>query len=196
MLRSDNRPTDLPIGWTVGQLGELCQVRGGGRLGLTKSDYRESGTLAYSAAGPDGFVDVEESDEPSIILSSIGARCGKCFLATGPWTTLANTQIITPVLTLLNPVYLHVILNDESYWKRSGSAQPFIKPSDVKRAFIPVPPLAQQDRIAGLVTAIDRVIDCTGRIVRTGNSGDLGKLQEVKNSVLNDVLCGRVAVPA
>jgi restriction endonuclease S subunit len=158
MFRSNVPPAGLPSDWSAKQLQDIARVYGGGRLGLTKSDYVDRGTPAYSAAGQDGYVREVEGDEPSIILSSIGARCGKSFLAEGPWATLANTQVITPDPSVAEASYLIALLDNESYWNRSGSAQPFIKPSDVKGAWISLPPLDEQRRIAEVVRSLDQAI--------------------------------------
>ncbi len=165
MLRSNVPTPDLPQGWAAQRLNEIALVHGGGRLGLTKSDYRPSGVPAFSAAGLDGFVEQAEGIKPSIILSAIGARCGKCFLTDGPWTTLANTQVITPHSGKADARYLHAILNNEDYWNRSGSAQPFIKPSDVKGAWVPLPPLDEQRRIAEILRSVDESIAATVAVI-------------------------------
>lgn len=159
MFRSNVPPANLPEGWEPKQLKDIADVFGGGRLGLNKSDYVKYGVPAYSATGQDGFVDVVEGNEPSIILSSIGARCGKSFLAEGPWATLANTQVITPRRGVADASYLIGLLDNEEYWNRSGSAQPFIKPSDVKAAWVPLPPVDEQRRIAEVLRSIDKAID-------------------------------------
>ena len=88
---------DLPIGWVASRIGDACSTVQGGRLGLTKGDnYRSSGFPAYSAAGQDGFVEVPEFAQEGVVLSVIGANCGRCFYANGQWTTLANVQAILP----------------------------------------------------------------------------------------------------
>jgi type I restriction enzyme S subunit len=158
MFRSNIPPVDLPDGWSARQLRDVATIHGGGRLGLTKADYVDKGITAFSAAGPDGFVAQEEGAEPSIILSSIGARCGKSFLTDGPWATLANTQVITPNREVADAGYLIGLLDNEGYWNRSGSAQPFIKPSDVKGAWVPVPPLDEQRRIAEVLRSVGESI--------------------------------------
>ncbi|WP_298095928.1 restriction endonuclease subunit S [Brevundimonas sp.] len=158
MFRSNIPPQHLPDGWRPAQLSEIATVHGGGRLKLNKSHYAEAGARAYSAAGPDGFVEQVEGEAPTIVLSSIGARCGKSFLTDGPWTTLANTQVITPRPALASAAFLHAILDDEDYWNRSGSAQPFIKPSDVKGAWVTLPPLDEQRRIAQVLRSMDEAI--------------------------------------
>lgn len=158
MFRSNVPPDNLPEGWCSKQLRDVATIHGGGRLGLTKADYVKDGVRAYSAAGPDGFVAQQESAEPSIILSSIGARCGKSFLTDGPWATLANTQVITPNREVAEASFLIGLLDDETYWNRSGSAQPFIKPSDVKAAWVPIPPLNEQRRIAEVLGSVDEAL--------------------------------------
>lgn len=89
-----------------------------------------------------------------MILSSIGARCGKTFLASGQWTSLANTQIMFPHEGEVDARYLWYLTNDEWLWPRSGSAQPFIKPRDGKTIPVPVPPIATQRAIVARIDAL------------------------------------------
>ncbi|MGL5853204.1 MAG: restriction endonuclease subunit S [Phycicoccus sp.] len=138
-------------------LSEIATIHGGGRLGLSGNDFIETGNIpAYGAAGLNGYLDVAEyTDQDAIILSSIGARCGKCFLVRGSWTSLANTQVIVPLKEVIDSRFLWYQLNDESRWHRSGSAQPFIKPNDVKAHRILFPPLPEQRRIAAILDHAD-----------------------------------------
>lgn len=132
-------------------LSEFCTFSGGGKLKLTKQDYTEQGFPAFSASGQDGNVANWEFDRPAVVLSSIGARCGKCFLAKERWTSLANTYLIFPDLTKCDPTYLWHQLNDEKSWVRSGTAQPFIKPSDVKSRKVLLHSLREQQRIVDIL---------------------------------------------
>ena len=50
-----------------------------------------------------------------------------------------------------DPRFIWYQLNDEDSWKKSGSAQPFIKPSDIKARHVSLPPLEEQRRIVGLL---------------------------------------------
>jgi type I restriction enzyme S subunit len=94
-----------------------------------------------------------------VVLSAIGARCGKCFFADGKWISLANTQLIFPDRRRADCKFLWYQLNDERRWHRSGTGQPFIKPSDVKghRAF--VPSLAEQRDFSDRTASIDKARD-------------------------------------
>ncbi len=164
------------------QLRDFCSFVQGGRLGLTKQDhYRSSGVPAFSAAGQDGYVDVVEfRDTDAVILSAIGANCGRCFLATGNWTTLANVQVIIPRPSDAIAPFLHYRVNRDDYWPRSGSAQPFIKPSDIRLCWVALPPVPQQAAIAKVLDTLDTAIHETEAII--------AKLKAVKQGLLHDLL--------
>jgi type I restriction enzyme S subunit len=136
-------------------LASIADVRGGGKLGLSGKDFVTDGFPAYGAGGLNGRLRVFEHDGPAVVLSSIGARCGKCFVVDGRWTSLANTQVILPQLGRVDARFLWYQLNDESRWPRSGTAQPFIKPSDVKAHKVWLPELSEQRRIAAILDQAD-----------------------------------------
>lgn len=136
-------------------LSDIAEIVAGGRQKLTGRDFVETGYPAFGAGGLNGFLPSPEFDRPGIVLSSVGARCGKCFLAEGQWASLANTQVILPNTEQVDPVFLWFQLNDEQRWPRSGTAQPFIKPSDVKSHLIYLPAIADQNQFAQRIAAID-----------------------------------------
>ena len=172
----------FPEDWTVSRLDELCTFHQGGKLGITKSSgYVTSGAPAYSAAGQDGYVGrVEFSNTDGVVLSAIGANCGRCFFASGDWTTLANVQAIIPSPSKLDAKYLYYRVNRESYWPRSGSAQPFIKPSDVRSCWVAHPPIRQQKLIAHILDTLDTQVQKTEALI--------AKLEKVKEGLLHDLL--------
>jgi type I restriction enzyme S subunit len=171
----------LPAGWKAEQLNATCDIFGGGRLGLTKEkDYRSSGVLAFSAAGPDGFVEKAEiSNKSGVILSAIGANCGRCFYAQGDWTTLANVQVIVPK-SEINPRYLYYFVNRDGYWDKSGSAQPFIKPSSIRSSWIGFPPKPEQSKIAEVLSKVDQAIEQTESLI--------AKQKRIKTGLMQDIL--------
>lgn len=183
-LRSGLHPIgddEIPVGWDAVELGAVASTVGGGRLGLTKEkDYRPSGVAAFSAAGQDGFVEMAEyRDTHGVVLSAIGANCGRCFAASGDWTTLANTQAIVPE-SQLDAGYLFHRVNQDGYWPRSGSAQPFIKPSDVLKCWLLLPPTDEQRSIAAVLDTADEAIRKT--------VGLIAKLKMVKQGLVHDLL--------
>jgi type I restriction enzyme S subunit len=137
------------------QLQEFCRITQGGRQGLSGNDFVAQGVPAYGAGGINGYLPTAEFEEPAVILSSIGARCGKCFYADGKWASLSNTQLIFPDPAIADARFLWFQLNDETRWHRSGTAQPFIKPADVKTHKVLLPSLSEQRRMAELLYRAD-----------------------------------------
>jgi type I restriction enzyme S subunit len=129
-----------------------------GNTSITKSSYVEVGFPAFSAAGGDGYLNHAEFEEDGIVLSAIGARCGKCFKAYGKWTAIKNTITIIPNKDKVDLNYLFTQLNDDKSWKISGAAQPFITLAAVRDRLIQLPPLAEQQRVAALLDTADRVL--------------------------------------
>jgi len=168
----------MPFGGTV-QLQDFCDVVQGGRLGLSGNDFVDDGYPAFGAGGINGNVAVPEFHRPAVVLSSIGARCGKCFYADGQWTSLANTQVILPDLNRADCKYLWFQLNDERRWHRSGTAQPFIKPADVKSHRVFLPQLPEQRRIAEVLDRADAL--------RTKRRAALAQLDTLTQSIFLDM---------
>ncbi len=138
------------------RLDAICRIVQGGRQKLTGKDFvTDGGYPAYGAGGHNGNLPSYEFDGPAIVLSAIGARCGKCFQPTGRWSSLANTSVFFPDAARADVRFLWYQLNDESSWHRSGTAQPYIKPADIKAREVYLPPLAEQKRIAAILDAAD-----------------------------------------
>ena len=156
-------------------LAEFCTIVQGGRLRLSGNDFVPTGYPAYGAGGMNGYLSVREFDRTAVVLSSIGARCGKCFYADGEWTSLANTQVIFPDIKRADPRFLWHQLNDEARWPRSGTAQPFIKPSDVKSHRVFLPPLVEQRRIAAILDQADAL--------RSKRQAALAQLEEMSQAI-------------
>jgi type I restriction enzyme S subunit len=100
-----------------------------------------------------------EHEGEAIIISAVGARCGKAFKANGKWSAIANTNITRAEPTLLEFDFAYLILNNEEFWVRGGSAQPFVKfPPSLSRHFA-LPPLAEQRRIVAKVDELMALCD-------------------------------------
>ncbi|TIN05772.1 restriction endonuclease subunit S [Mesorhizobium sp.] len=153
----------LPLSWSWADLGTLADVQWGS-TSITKSSYVASGYAAFSATGHDGMLSHFEHDGPGIVLSAIGARCGKCFRADGQWTAIKKT--ITIAQAAVERDYLFPYLNDEDRWPNKGGAQPFITLAAARSVSVPIPPLLEQRRI---VTKIDSL---TGKSKRARDQLD------------------------
>ena len=138
-------------------LGELCESQGGnGKMIKGKlSDLPGAGLFpCFSASGQDVWHDQYEHEGEAIIISAVGARCGKTFVATGKWSAIANTHILFPK-SGCSLAYLHLITNNEDLWIRGGSAQPFVKVASTRRErLVYFPSLAEQHQIVAKVEGL------------------------------------------
>lgn len=134
---------------------------------------------AYSASGQDVWLPNYMFDCDAIVISAVGARCGKTFLAKGKFGVCANTHVLKVKKTCCSR-FLNYILNDEDWWVKGGSAQPFVKVSDSLRQKIVVPDLEYQIEVADFLddkcSKIDNLSDSIQR--------QIAILEEYKKSII------------
>ena len=140
-------------GWQNRPLADFVTSRPGNNKIIKgrQSDQPSDGLVqGFSASGPDGWVGVADYNQPGVVISAVGARCGKTFFTDGAWTAIANTHVLLPGKDL-DPRWLWYRTNDEGFWLKGGAAQPFVKVKDTLQQPIPVPPLMEQQRIVGVL---------------------------------------------
>ena len=145
--------TDLPPGWIAAELGDLVNTKSGNSKlikGKLSSSAEPGLVPAYSASGQDVWCDRAEWEVDGVVLSAVGARCGKSFLARGRWTAIANTHVLIPAPGI-DTRWLWYLTNNEDFWVKGGSAQPFVKMKLSKRIPVSIPPLVEQRRIVAAI---------------------------------------------
>jgi len=140
------------------RLGDVADVSWGDTT-TTKASYVARGKRAFSASGPDGFLDHADYSEPGIVVSAIGAQCGRSWLARGEWSCIKNTIRILSRDPRLDIEYLYWLLQEENRWPQRGSAQPFISQTDARDLRVRLPPLSEQRAIAEVLGALDDKIE-------------------------------------
>lgn len=129
----------LPEGWRVLPLADVADLKWGD-TSITKKAYVEEGYVAYSAAGPDGFLSYYDFNRKGIVLSAIGANCGTTWFALEKWSCIKNTIRYWAKTNALSDEYLFLATKGKDFWPKRGSAQPFISQGDARRCSIVVPP--------------------------------------------------------
>ncbi|MBU2227679.1 MAG: N-6 DNA methylase [Proteobacteria bacterium] len=148
--------------WPLVPLGSVVTAKGGNNKvikGTLATENNGSLFPAYSATGQDVFSPEYDYDGDGIVISAVGARCGKCFLATGRWQAIANTHVLIPHADKILPKYLFLFVNNEDFWVRGGAAQPFVKVSSSLELQIPLPPLEVQKEIVAEIEGYQKVIN-------------------------------------
>lgn len=137
---------------------------------------------AYSASGQDVWHTDYSHEGEAIIVSAVGARCGKTFIASGKWSAIANTHVIFPDRDKVDVYYLNLILDNEHFWIRGGSAQPFVLVKRTLKKKIPLPPLDVQRKVAKILRTWDEAIETA--------EAELKAKQERKRWLMQSVLSG------
>jgi type I restriction enzyme, S subunit len=150
---------------TTRRLGDICEVRWGD-TSKTKASYVPDGYPAFSASGCDGFMPHFDHEGPGIVLSAIGAQCGKTWFTDGRWSCIKNTIYIKVHAPDVDPRFVFYATSDPVIWPKRGAAQPFISQTDAQNVAILTPPLAAQRRVAGLLSAYDDLIENCERRIR------------------------------
>ena len=159
-----------------------------GNTETTKSKYVDSGYLAYSASGADGFLDWFEHDRTAVVLSAIGAQCGKTWFAEGKWTSIKNTIWLKADNLNLLDKYLFYLSNRDQFWQIRGQAQPFISLGDVKKTKVLLPPIVEQERIIQVISGLDSFQDSL--------TACLNSSKNLRAGILSSLLSGEHEIPA
>lgn len=155
-----------------------------GSLGV--KDIMRSGSPLFTAGGIAGPYEPARHEGAAVILSAIGAQCGKCFFADGRWTAGANTVVIAPKQPWAR--YLYHYLENVRPWLIQGSGQPYISPANARRT--PVPNFSDAE-VARLAAALD-VLSLTSEQA----SGRLSAIRRQKRGLMQKLLTGEWRVPA
>lgn len=143
--------------WREVALGDVATVAWGD-TSITKSAYVTTGVPAYSASGPDGFLPAAHNQGDGVVVSAIGANCGKTWFARGAWSCIKNT-LWFQASNDVDARFLYYATADPSNWPKRGAAQPFISLGDAKAMKLDLPPLANQKVIAATLGSMDDLIE-------------------------------------
>jgi len=147
----------LPNGWAVTTFAEVTRNHSGNSnliKGKLLPSKEEGSYPAFSASGQDVWCNHYEHEGEAIIVSAVGARCGKAFLASGKWSAIANTHVVWPEERAVDVHFLFLLLNNESFWEKGGSAQPFVKVKSTFSRKLRLPPLPEQRRIVAKIDSL------------------------------------------
>lgn len=158
---SGNAQNTFPDAWRRMQLKRaLISGRAGGTLikGRMSAERTEGLYPGFSASGQDVWVEEAQYRQPGIVLSAVGARCGKCFKADGEWTAIANTHVLLP-RPGFDRNYLWYVLNREDFWEKGGTAQPYVRVPDTLARPFAFPDINEQRAIVDFLDCETAKID-------------------------------------
>jgi type I restriction enzyme S subunit len=178
---------EIPEGWEVKKLGDLADISWGD-TSTTKASYVAEGYVAYSASGLDGKLDHYDFDRTGIVLSAIGAQCGRTWLARGKWSCIKNTIRFWSKNASASNEFLFVSTEGQGFWPRRGAAQPFISQGDAERIDIVIPEHATMQRFTNFASdSLEQIAILQEQV---------HKLRRTRDLLLPRLLSGQVNVEA
>jgi len=155
-----------PSSWRRSRLGDIADLNWGD-TSVTKSSYVNTGFRAYSASGSDGFLPYADYDRTGVVVSAIGAECGRTWLARGKWSCIKNTLRFWATSSDVDTEFLYWLTLSHAIWPKRGSAQPFISQGDARAVEVAYPPLSEQRAIAHVLGTLDDKIELNRRTNET-----------------------------
>ena len=148
------------------QLQDVLDIQWGDTK-TTKASYVPDGHLAYSATGPDGFLEKFDYDREGIVLSAIGANCGSTFFASGKWSCIKNTIRILPKNDDIDLKFFFYMTKAPHFWPIRGSAQPFISQTDIRELYVQIPDISVQKAIGKILFVLEEKISANNVLSKT-----------------------------
>jgi type I restriction enzyme S subunit len=174
----------IPKGWEAKPLGKVANLVGGSAT--TKAAYVAAGHVAFSAAGPDGFLPDFEVDGDGVVLSAVGARCGRTFWASGKWSSIANTIKILPSEDDSMAVWLFLATENADIWPKRGSAQPFVSINDARAVRVVVADRLTHERFDAMARPLFGHADTL--------RSQAGRLVQIRGLLLPKLVTGKIDV--
>ena len=151
-------------------LGEVCEVLDKKRKPITKRDRVAGPYPYYGATGILDYVEDWIFDERLILLGEDGAKWGRneqcAFIIDGRTWVNNHAHVLNPRRDVVDDRYVTYYLNHVSLDPFiSGTTIPKLTQKSMVNIQIPLPPLEEQKRIAGILDEADRVLKKTQALI-------------------------------
>ena len=153
-------------GWDQKPLGDLCTIKTG------KKDVNEgsaNGQYPFFTCPRDVHASDSYSFDTEAILIAGNGAVGETKLYRGKFEAYQRTYVLDGFREDLDFIYyvLKGALAEALNKVVSGSTMPYIRKGDLERFPIPLPPLAEQKKIAHILLTVQRAMEEQERIIQT-----------------------------
>ena len=146
-ISDDEIPFEIPENWKWVRLGTIIHIESG--KGLTAHQMKEGNIPVYGGNGINGFHDTPNVYKKTVVIGRVGVNCGSVHVTEPEAWITDNAFITTYPEKYIDQDYLVHALKFLNLGKRhNATAQPVISGRKVYPILFPLPPLAEQKRIA------------------------------------------------
>jgi type I restriction enzyme S subunit len=166
------------MNWPVVKLGEISRPKQWPTL--AKKGMTGAGYQVYGANGPIGFTDQYTHAEDTILVGCRGS-CGSLHIMPAKSYANGNAMALDELKTnRVSLQYLYRALQARGFDDViTGTSQPQIIKSNIERVEIPLPPLPEQKRIAGILDQADALRRLRARALEKLNTLGQAIFQEM-----------------
>jgi type I restriction enzyme S subunit len=204
---SEELSSDIPKEWKVVRLGDVTNIRYG--LGQPpESDENgvpmiRATNIKRGAIVETGLFRVKRSAIPKsrnpflragdVIVVRSGAYTGDIARVTEKWegAIAGYDLVLSPTKRMINSVYLaNYLLGSkvQTYFSqlRVRAAQPHLNSGQVSRVLIPLPSLAEQEKIATILSTVDKKLEI--------ERNEKANLEKIKQALMDLLLTGKIRI--
>ncbi len=195
---------EIPVDWALVKLGEVCEVIGGSTPSTRKKDYW-SGNISWAV--PTDITSLrgniisktkrtitEEGlkhcgakllPEGSLLLTS-RATIGECAVNSSPMATNQGFANLVCSNNIYNWYLFHQVRFIKRHLERFANGSTFqeISKKNIKNFEIPLPPFAEQQKIAEILSVVDSAIETMDGIIQ--------KTETLKKGLMQHLLSGGI----
>lgn len=144
-------------------LGEACKVYTGGEAPENSiKGEKPTDKYKYPIYGNGievyGFTDTYRIDKDAVTISSIGANTGAIYYRDAYFTPIIRLKVVIPKNENLISKYLFYFLSSITINSKKSSV-PNMNADDVKKIKIPIPTIAEQQRIVKILDKFDALVN-------------------------------------
>ena len=177
----------IPKEWEVSSLSKIIKLASGKTRPSEIADM-PSTTMPHPVYGGNGILGYTNTfivDKETIVIGRVGEYCGSIHKTLGlAWITdnaLYAVEIQRGSVELDYLIYSLAFINLNKFKKKSG--QPLMTQKIIYSISIPLPPLAEQQKIAEILSTVDKRLE----LLRSKKE----KLERIKKGLMNELLTGQ-----
>ncbi len=150
------------VGWKT--LGEMCILKAGKSISaydISNIKNEESLYPCLGGNGLRGYVKSYSHIGEYPIIGRQGALCGNICFAEGKFYATEHAVVVSHKGRFVSRFLYYLLMSMNLNQYATGGAQPGLAVSKLEKIRIPIPPLAEQERIVGILDKFDKLVAST-----------------------------------